>query len=371
VLLVDALIAVLPGGSIVWATISEATGRTPPVPMDLLGSILVVVVAASLVLRRRATVVAFAVAFGGTLGYLLAGNPFGPVVQLTGLAMYSVGAWRSPRTSGLVCLAAVVGYLPLELVYGWSSTPLPTALLITAGWLVLPWLVGAGVRAYRRAQAEAAAADGREHVYAERLRIAKEVHDIVGHSLAVISMQAGVALHVLDRRPAVDRDSNSDVAAALRAVRTTSNEALGELRTALATLPEPGPRPGLDRLTALADAVGGPALAVAVVVDGEPGMVAAPVDLAGYRIAQEALTNVVRHADARRVAVRLEYGRDTVRLTVTDDGRGADTTALVGESGRGLAGMRERANAVGGTLDAGPCPGGGFEVAAVLPRAGA
>ncbi|MEU9025822.1 histidine kinase [Actinomadura sp. NPDC048394] len=372
VLLVDALIAVVPGGSIVWGTLGEMSGPSgrPGWP----GTLLVTAAAAALLLRRRAPLRGFAASYGATLAFLLLGYPFGPVIQLAGLAMYAVAAWTPTRTSAAVCAAAAACYLPLEAVYRWTGKPPFTALLLTAAWLVLPWLLGAGVRAYRAAVAEAAAADRRESAYAERLRIAREVHDVVGHSLAVISMQAGVALHVLDRGPGPP----PDVAEALRAIRTASTGALGELRAALSDfpgpdgtrVPPPGPGPGLDRLPALAASVAGPALDVDVVVEGERGSIAAPVDLAAYRIAQEALTNVVRHSGARRASVRVAYDQAALRLTVTDDGPGAAGGAR--GTGRGLAGMRERAAALGGTLHAGPrADGPGFEVAAVLPRGGA
>jgi len=155
-----------------------------------------------------------------------------------------------------------------------------------------------------------------------RLRTAQEVHDIVGHSLAVINMQAGVALHVLDRRP-------ERAAEVLRTVRKTSAQALAEVRVAL----------------------------------GRPAVPAA-VDLAGYRIVQESLTNVVRHAAASRAAVEVVYDDGMVTVTVTDDGRGPRASA---GTGRGLVGMRERAAAVGGSLTAGAGPAGGFQVRAALP----
>jgi signal transduction histidine kinase len=366
VVLVDSLIAVLAGGSIVASTVTEAMGRTRPEPLGWLGSVLVVVAAGALVVRRRATLVGFVVTFGAMVGYLWSGNPFGPVVQLVGMAGYALGAWLPVWVSAPVCMAAVACYLPLELVYRWAGMPVVTTVAVTAAWLVLPWLVGAGVRAYRWVRLEIAEADRREYGYEERLRVAREVHDVVGHTLAVVSMQAGVALHRLERRQRLD----PEVAAALRAIREASRSTLGELRATLTAFPEPGvvrPQPGLDALPALVDKVGGAALEVVLTVDGERGRVPAPVDLAAYRIAQEALTNVVRHAAARHVAVRVVYGAETIELTVTDDGDGADDLS----GGRGLAGMRERARAAGGTLRAGSRAGGhGFEMAAVLPRAG-
>jgi signal transduction histidine kinase len=353
VLLVDAALACGAGGSIVWSAAVEAAGRTRP--LDWLGVGLAAVAAAGLIPRRRATVLAVAVVYCATLGFFLSGNPFGPIVQLAGLAMYSAGAWLPFRASATTTLAAVAGYLPLEMTYRWAALPVVQTLLVTAGWLVVPWLVGIGVRAYRRERAEVVAADRREHVYQERLRIAKEVHDVVGHSLAVISMQAGVALHVLEKRP-------EEAVTALRAIRGASTDALGELRATLATFPEPGEPgdPGLDRLPVLVDAVSSAALRAQLVIEGTPRKLPAATDLAAYRIVQEALTNVVRHARARHVTVHIGY-HDTVRLTVTDDGIGGD-----GHPGRGLNGMAERVRAVGGTVHIDSTVDG-FEVVAELP----
>jgi signal transduction histidine kinase len=201
--------------------------------------------------------------------------------------------------------------------------------------------------------------------------MAREVHDVVGHSLAVISMQAGVALHVLERRP--ERAAES-----LRAVRETSAQALAELR---ATLSAREPLPGLDRVPDLIAAVRAGGLPVTLTVRGDPTPVPAAVDLAAYRVIQESLTNVVRHAGPCRATVRVDYHPNRVTVTVADNGRGAPPgvggregavvvgggRGVAGSAGRGLAGLRERAEGVGGTLVAGPGVVGGFEVCAVLP----
>ncbi|MEV5691605.1 sensor histidine kinase [Micromonospora globbae] len=340
--------------------------------LGVAGVALVGVAAAGLVVRRVWPLAALGLSLAATLAYLALGYPYSPILQLASVAAYTVGAWCPKRVSLTAVAAAVAVYLPVA----WSSggTPWPAFGVgpLAVVWLVVPWSVGTAVRAYRRVRARAADAERREHVYQERLRIAQEVHDVVGHSLAVINMQAGVALHVLERRP-------QRAAQALRAVRQTSAQALEELRAALAPLAEPDgrsraepdrrPVADLARVPELVEAVNQGRLRVTLVVEGHRRVLPAAVELAGYRIVQESLTNVVRHAEADRATVRLAYGDDALRVTVSDDGRGPAT----GDgAGRGLVGMRERAAAVGGTFAAGAGADGGFEVRAVLPvtRAG-
>lgn len=192
----------------------------------------------------------------------------------------------------------------------------------------------------------------------ERLRMAQDLHDGVGHGLAVIAMQAGVALHVLDRDPAKARES-------LEAIRATSREALASLRSELATIAgEPAPRrpaPGVEAVPALVERVRSAGLRVEVI--GDPGTLAEPVGEAAYAVLQEALTNVLRHAVATTATIVWERGSDSVALRVSDDGRGG----AVQDEGMGIGGMRARVGAVGGTFHAGPLTHGGFEVTAVLP----
>jgi signal transduction histidine kinase len=198
----------------------------------------------------------------------------------------------------------------------------------------------------------------------ERSRIAREVHDVVAHSLAMINVQAGVAAHVADRRP-------EEALTALLAIKEASRAALADLRATLGMLRSGdgiGPVPGLAGLPELIGPVGLP-----VEVRGEPGKLPAHLDATAYRIVQEALTNVVRHArGATGVTVGFDRGDDVLRLTVTDDGTGPNRTGPDGTvPGNGIRGMRERVEAVGGELDAGGSPGGGFRVRAVLPLGGA
>jgi signal transduction histidine kinase len=195
----------------------------------------------------------------------------------------------------------------------------------------------------------------------EQLRMAQDLHDGVGHGLAVIAMQAGVALHVLDKDPGAAR-------AAMEAVRDTSREALEALRAELSHLSgEPAPRTprrGIDDIGQLVARVRAAGLEVHV-DQAVPGPLPADLGNTAYAVAQEALTNVLRHAAATRVALRIVQTPDTLEITVTDDGRGGE----VHDEGMGLTGMRERVAALGGTLALGPLDTGGFEVRATLPVA--
>jgi signal transduction histidine kinase len=255
---------------------------------------------------------------------------------------------------------------------------------MAAGW----WL-GDGAR--RRQEAVAAARQraaeleqareelARRAVTEERLRIARELHDVVAHSMSIIAVQSGVGVHVLDSQPEEARK-------ALAAVEATSRQALVEMRRLLGVLrqeAEPrgslAPAPGLAELEALAGEVARAGVRVEVRIEGAPGRLPAGLDLSAYRIVQEALTNVVRHAGPATARVTVRYAPGQVALEVVDDGgfagkglesavgRRSTDSDRPGRSGHGLAGMRERAALYGGTLEAGPLPGGGFRVAASLP----
>lgn len=193
----------------------------------------------------------------------------------------------------------------------------------------------------------------------ERLRIAREVHDVVAHSLAMINVQAGVAAHVADRRP-------EEAVKALKAIKEASGHALEDLRATLGVLRTgegTAPVPSLARL----DELVGPVPKARVV--GEPGELPLPVDAAAYRVVQESLTNALRYApDATAVTITFTRSDDALTLSVRDDGSGAPGGRQ--GAGTGLRGMRERVEALGGRFDAGPHPEGGFEVRAVLPWEG-
>jgi signal transduction histidine kinase len=202
----------------------------------------------------------------------------------------------------------------------------------------------------------------------ERMRIARDLHDVVAHNISVINVQANTALHLMDRQP--DRARS-----ALTTINEVSGQALVELRSVLGVLravDEGAPRapaPGLARLGDLADTAAAAGLAVRVEESGQRVPLPADVDLAAYRIVQEALTNSARHSGGTNAIIRIVYGEDTLEVEVDDDGAWRPPGQPHG-TGSGIAGMTERAAALGGTLQAGPRPGGGFAVRARLPLHG-
>jgi signal transduction histidine kinase len=206
----------------------------------------------------------------------------------------------------------------------------------------------------------------RSRLKAERLRIARELHDVVAHGFATISLQAGVAAHAVDQRP-------EQVAEALEAIKGASREALEELRGILGMLRHDegrrDPAPGLDQLDELVLKTSAAGTTTQLKISGSPRTLPTAVDRAAYRIVQEALTNVLRHAGGAAACVSISYEKTALLVSVDDDGPGAADVsehAHVG-SGYGITGMRERARALGGDVEAGPCPDGGFRVAAHLP----
>jgi signal transduction histidine kinase len=196
----------------------------------------------------------------------------------------------------------------------------------------------------------------------ERLAIARDLHDVVAHNISVINVQANTALHLMDRQPERAR-------AALTAIHEVSRQALGELRSVLGVLRADGtdlplvPSPGLDRLGELAAHARAAGITVRVEQEGASRPLPAGVEGAAYRIVQEALTNTVRHSGGSTATIHLRYDACALTIEVDDDGRAVHPP----REGNGVAGMAERARALGGTLDAGPGPGGGFRVLARLP----
>jgi signal transduction histidine kinase len=353
----DLLLAVLTGVVVALSSAPAGDGQDGVREVDAVAIAIVAAGSAGIAVRRRWPVVALAVTLGATLLFLELRYPYGPIFLLTAVSMYSVAAWRATR------YAMVAGAVAALVHIGWlvwfEDDPDGTlaAVLGSTAWLAAAVGSGVAVRVRREAVARAFGEARRRAGYEERLRLAQEVHDVVGHSLAVISMNAGAALHVLGKAGPVPVEP---LERSLRAIRQASNGALDELRVALATSSAPG-LAGVPALVAATDVDG---LTVTLAVEGSRPVVPERVDVAGYRIVQEALANVVRHAAAREAGVRIAYRPDAVAITVADDGRGA---AVVPSGGTGLASMRERARRLGGAVTAGPRAGGGFEVTAVLP----
>jgi signal transduction histidine kinase len=242
---------------------------------------------------------------------------------------------------------------------------------------VAPWILGAAFAVQHRQSSDAAAARAaireqrvREAVMEERVRIARELHDMVAHSVTVMVIQAGVVRRRLDAGLTVDADL-------LRSIESSGRDAVGELRRTLGLLRgdtagtgtgtgTTSAPVGLDRLDELLTQVGEAGLTVTFRREGTPVTLLPAADLSAYRIIQEALTNVLKHAGPAHVTVELRYAGDGVHLSVVDSG-GRPVAVPVPGAGQGLIGMRERATLFGGDLDAGPRPGGGFAVHARLP----
>jgi signal transduction histidine kinase len=304
--------------------------------------------AVPLVVRRRWPLVTLAATGTATVVYLLLGYPYGPIMLSVAVAVFSVAASMPARPAGIAAAVLLGGLLVPALVGpappGWA-------------WVVVPFMGGRVVRAGREAAARAKGDEIQRYVYEERLRIAREVHDVVGHGLAAIHLQAQVALHVLERQP-------EQAGPALAAIGRSSRESLAELRATLAVVGgAAGAGPGLADLDGLVARLAAAGLTVRVRITGVPDRLPAAVDLAAYRIVQEALTNVLRHAGTGRAQVSVCGSEREVAVEVTD--AGAEVSIV--DAGRGIAGMRSRALALGGDLQAGPCPGGGFRVYARLP----
>jgi signal transduction histidine kinase len=320
-------------------------------------------------LWRRAPLLAYAIPLAAVIAYTLLEYPGGPIYAAGFAATLVLVAQTPPR----VWLPAIaVGGTGLAVAHLLSSNRPGGAVGAFAVWVVAAVLFGEVVRV-RRAKLEAAeqraawaertrAEEARRQVAEERLRIARDVHDIVGHSLATITLQAGVAEHLLDERPDQAR-------AAVAAIRRVGKQSMAELQGLLGPLragddAPRAPAPDLRAIGALADEFRSAGLPVQVEASGDAA-VPELVGVAGYRIAQAALTNVARHAGAGATArVLVATAPDAVVLEVADDGVGAPAGT---REGNGLTGMRERAAAVGGTLEAGSLPGGGYRVRAELP----
>ncbi|MGO8888734.1 MAG: sensor histidine kinase, partial [Streptosporangiaceae bacterium] len=385
---IDAVAAVIVAMSVVFdlRMLHGFRFEIPTAPIGTLGAAATLPVA----VRRIWPLPVLAVVTTSVAALTALGHAQLDVDVMLGMAIYTV-AVSSRRP---VAVAALIG-TELVIVCGLLAAaaaargPADTAhSLLAAGAL---WFVGDGVRERRRYLAEEAAQRqqkeaereraeaerGRLAVREERVRIARELHDVVAHSLSVVTFQAGVGRKVGAARPV-------EALLALRAVEVTGRGALEELRRILGLLrdddgegPSLVPAPGVADLGELAGTVRGAGIPVALAVTGDAAALPPAASLTVYRIVQEALTNVVKHARGAQATVRVRAGSDGVLITVTDNGRGAAEggevagTLVTDESARhGLVGMRERAAAFGGTLEAGPVAGGGFRVSAFLPLPG-
>ncbi|GAA4616987.1 histidine kinase [Actinoallomurus liliacearum] len=340
--------------------------------MDAFGYLLLLTGSFALVVRRRAPVAVLLVTTGCVLAYLVRGYPGVAAAEPVMVALFT--AMRAGhRFVVLVPKAALVIAVitDLTLHHGEPVRQVLQDRFLLAGWLLASAMMGGAFRQWeayvREARERVAEAERTQEEMAlrrageERLRIARELHDSLTHSISIVKVQVGVAIHLARKR-------GEPVPEALLAIQEASGEAMRELRATLEVLRdgEPGGS-GLDRLPDLVRRARSAGLPADVTVTGRPRDLPAAVDRAAYRIVQEALTNVARHAGPAAASVHLGYGGDTLTVRVDDDGRA--TPGAPPEPGVGLTGMRERVTALGGSLRAEPRPEGGFTVHAELPIA--
>jgi signal transduction histidine kinase len=360
-------------------------GTRTPEPLSLL---LMVLAAAALVFRRRHVRAVLAATVALSLLELTTGEPRAPVAMAAVIALYTLASRTDRPTTWRIALLTMAGMTGIAMLAG----PLPWYAQENIGifaWTGMAAAAGDAVRSRRafvdaiRERAERAERtreeEARRRVAEERLRIARDLHDVVAHHIALVNVQAGVAAHVMDRRPDQAKE-------ALAHVRDASRSALNELRATVGLLRQSGdpeaptePAPGLARLDELVDTFRNAGLPVKVMVElgRDAGPLPAAVDLAAYRVIQEALTNVRKHAGPRaRAEVSVVRVGESAEVTVLDDGGAAAAGAAAAAEpapadgpggGHGLLGMRERAGALGGSCFAGPRFGGGYRVHVILP----
>lgn len=348
-----------------------------------LGYVLLIMSGLAVAVRRRWPVAVFVITALGSWMYYGLDFPDGPGWLGLFVAVYTVTAYGDGRRSLIV---VGVGISVLAVV--WLQAAADIEPRETIGWVffrigaaTMAAALGESVRSRRviAADAEQRAElaertreeEARARVDAERLRIAREVHDTVAHAITIINVQSGVTAHVLDKRPERVRE-------ALQTIEQTSARALREMRAILGVLRDDNdtqentnaPHPGLAQIDELATKARDAGLDVTIEDSSPAGPLPTAVDSAAFRILQESITNVIRHVGPTIVTVVLASGIDALELTVTDQGRRTGGPSLPpAEPGRGIHGMRERCQLLGGDLEAGPRPGGGFEVRARLPLA--
>jgi signal transduction histidine kinase len=369
----DVAVALSTGVLQVALTVGASQNLRGRLPLDALGYALLVAGPLALLGRRRWPLATLLVVAAVTVLFYALGYPFGPAWLALLVAFWTAVTGGLRLAAWLTAALAIPAYAGLTALFDRAPAPTAAGVVAHLGWLLVVLVAAEVVRVRRERMQEAArvrAEEDRRRAGEERLRIARELHDVLAHNISLINVQAGVALHLMDEQPGQSRT-------ALAAIKQASNDALGELRSVLDILRQGGDAPrsptsGLDSLEGLVANAAAAGLEVRTRVEGTPRPLPAGVDLAAFRIVQEALTNVTRHAGRPVTAtVLVAYGDHDLTVRVDDDGRGFDPTHPDGRGNNGIRGMRERAAALGGELTAGPRPGGGFSVSARIPMDGA
>ena len=334
--------------------------------LDLLAYLLLAVGPVALLWRRRSPAVVLAVVMASNVLYFGLGYPYGPAWLALIVAFWTAVTGGARRVAWATAVVGLAAYFTLAALLDRVGPATAATIAAHLGWLLLVLSVSEialAARQRRQAAERTRAEEARRRAGEERMRIARELHDVLAHNISLINVQAGVALHLMDEQPGQSRT-------ALAAIKQASNDALGELRSVLDVLrqgdeaPPRAPASGLAQLDSLVAGAGATGLEVRTRVEGLPRPLPAGTDLAAFRIVQESLTNVTRHAGPASATVLVRYGPDDLTVRVDDDGRGP---AAATGNGNGIRGMRERVAALGGELTTGPRPGGGFRVQARLP----
>ena len=357
--------------------------------VDAIGWACIVVAGGALALRRRQPLAVVAVVTTALAVFLGRGYPGGPVYLTLFVAIYSLAGAVDRRVAYAIAAAAS----SVLVVTGVVTDRGPgLAHLVFVGWTAAAVFLGDSVRSRRQSVAaleerarhlqHSREEETRRRVAEERLRIARDLHDSVAHTMATINVQAGAAAHVIDRHPEQAKEALRIVEQASREVLEELNALLGLLRPDAGDRADRAPTPGLDQLEKLAESTRRAGLAIALDVRRDVAGLPPSVTVAAYRIVQESLTNVVRHAGSRAAAsvVVDDDGDGGLRVEIVDDGTGPAAPPAGGDgngdgagsgAGVGLVGMRERAESTGGMLEAGARPGGGFSVRATWPATAA
>ena len=336
--------------------------------LDLLAYLLLAAGPVALLWRRRSPAVVLAVVMASNVLYFGLGYPYGPAWLALIVAFWTAVTGGARRAAWATAVVGLAAYFTLAALLDRVAPATAATIAAHLGWLLLVLSVSEmalAARQRRQAAERTRAEEARRRAGEERMRIARELHDVLAHNISLINVQAGVALHLMDEQPGQSRT-------ALVAIKQASNDALGELRSVLDVLrqgdeaPPRAPASGLAQLDSLVAGAGATGLEVRTRVEGLPRPLPAGTDLAAFRIVQESLTNVTRHAGPASATVLVRYGPDDLTVRVDDDGRGPAAATGPG-NGNGIRGMRERVAALGGELTTGPRPGGGFRVQARLP----
>ena len=359
------LVAIIGAVQVVGTTIA-ADHQALVRPLNAIGYGLLASAALALLVRRTNPEAALGLALAATLAYWLADYPEGPIFIALGFAYVNALKRGRRRAAWIAAGVGYLGFIVGPYLIGDRAHPTLGASLAAAAWLVAGTAAIEMMRT-RREQANAAARHHREETRRqaseERLGIARDLHDVLAHNISLINVQAGVALHLMDDRPEQAR-------VALTAIKEASHGALEEVRGVLGALRQEGeevprsPASTLERLDDLVTSMAAAGIELRHQRSGDVRPLPANVDLAAFRIVQEALTNVARHSGAAHATVKILYGPHDLEIEITDDGGSLPGTS---GGGNGIPGMRERAAALEGRLEAGPRPEGGFRVWARLP----